>query len=104
MVMAILGGSGFIGRNLRSEFSIELFFRTIDREMSHLNTDVMDRRSALKWSALGAAGLFSSGQLSDLFALEDGETVIPFLDTPQSPPQRLDWANLESWLTPGPGF
>ncbi len=28
------------------------------------------------------------------------EELVPFLDTPRTPPNRLDWETLDSWLTP----
>src|SRR5690606_12457655 len=28
------------------------------------------------------------------------EELVPFLDTPRTPPNRLDWETLEEWLTP----
>ena len=33
-------------------------------------------------------------------AEEAGEELVPFLDTPRTPPHRLDWETLDSWLTP----
>lgn len=33
-------------------------------------------------------------------AQEADEELVPFLDTPRTPPNRLDWETLDSWLTP----
>ncbi len=48
-----------------------------------------------------AAGL---AWLSDpriaLPAQSSSEELVPFLDTPRTPPNRLDWETLDSWLTP----
>src|SRR5262249_18503071 len=37
------------------------------------------------------------------FAFPDepaGEELVPFLDTPRTPPNRLDWESLDEWITP----
>ncbi len=33
-------------------------------------------------------------------AQAEGEELVPFLETPRTPPNRLDWETLDSWLTP----
>lgn len=30
----------------------------------------------------------------------DGEDLVPFLNTPRTPPNRLDWETLDEWITP----
>lgn len=60
----------------------------------------IDRRRALKWGAGATLGAALSAHWDTLWALEPGETVLPFLNEPNTPPARLDWAGLEDWLTP----
>jgi len=61
-----------------------------------------NRRQALKQTALSSLGLMAwLTHASSAFAQEasDGE-LVPFLDEPRTPPNRLDWEVLDSWLTP----
>jgi len=61
-----------------------------------------NRRQALKQTALSSVGLMAwLTHASSAFAQEgsDGE-LVPFLDEPRTPPNRLDWEVLDSWLTP----
>jgi len=60
------------------------------------------RRDALKQSALSTLGALAwLKQAPQAFAqaATDGE-LVPFLDEPRTPPNRLDWEVLDSWLTP----
>ena len=41
----------------------------------------------------GDHGVRSPGQA-------DQEVLVPFLDMPRTPPNRLDWETLHDWLTP----
>lgn len=60
------------------------------------------RRDALKIGASGVPALLA-WMSSPGFAFPgdaaDGE-LVPFLDMPRTPPQRLDWEMLKEWLTP----
>jgi DMSO/TMAO reductase YedYZ molybdopterin-dependent catalytic subunit len=60
------------------------------------------RRDALKTgSAAMAAALAYMSRPDFAFGAEgDGEELVPFLDMPRTPPQRLDWETLDKWLTP----
>lgn len=61
----------------------------------------MNRRESLK--TVTAAGLgwatLSFPAFVDANTSEDDE-LVPFLDTPRTPPNRLDWETLDEWLTP----
>lgn len=61
-----------------------------------------NRRDALKGAA--AMGLASWATLSFPAFLQANtdadEELVPFLDMPRTPPNRLDWEMLEDWLTP----
>ncbi|MCA9077930.1 MAG: molybdopterin-dependent oxidoreductase [Planctomycetaceae bacterium] len=65
-------------------------------EYAMTRRDVM--RAGLSSAATGLA-LMSSPQF--VFPAEtEGEELVPFLDTPRTPPNRLDWETLDSWITP----
>jgi DMSO/TMAO reductase YedYZ molybdopterin-dependent catalytic subunit len=60
------------------------------------------RREALQ-TGLGslAAGLALLATPGFAFPTQlAGEELVPFLDTPRTPPNRLDWETLDGWLTP----
>ena len=59
------------------------------------------RREALKVGS-SVAALVAWLSLPELAfsADEAGEELVPFLDMPRTPPNRLDWETLEAWLTP----
>lgn len=59
-----------------------------------------NRRQALKISAVSAAGIAARFTALGLPAPTTDELLVPFLDTPRTPPNRLDWETLDSWLTP----
>lgn len=62
----------------------------------------LNRRDVGKKSLLSAAGMMTwLSQSSKGLAQNwnDGE-LVPFLDEPRTPPNRLDWEVLDSWLTP----
>jgi hypothetical protein len=62
----------------------------------------ISRRDALRiGGASFAAGLTLFADPAFVFPAEEaGEELVPFLDTPRTPPNRLDWETLDSWLTP----
>lgn len=63
---------------------------------------VATRREAIKSTSLSAAALMAwLSQAPGGFTQEaaNGE-LVPFLDEPRTPPNRLDWEALDSWLTP----
>ena len=66
--------------------------------MSHLTT----RREVLKRSVFSSAGFVAwMSNASPTFSQEANEgELVPFLDEPRTPPNRLDWEVLDSWLTP----
>ncbi len=61
-----------------------------------------NRRSALKYSAATAASLWAwmSQHASSLAQEADSGELVPFVDEPRTPENRLDWESLDSWLTP----
>jgi DMSO/TMAO reductase YedYZ molybdopterin-dependent catalytic subunit len=63
---------------------------------------IANRRQALKTSALTSLGFLAwcratAPQFAQ--AATDGE-LVPFIDEPRTPPNRLDWEALDTWLTP----
>ena len=60
------------------------------------------RREALKQTAISSVGFMAwLSHTSRIFSQEAGEgELVPFLDEPRTPPNRLDWEALDSWLTP----
>jgi DMSO/TMAO reductase YedYZ molybdopterin-dependent catalytic subunit len=62
----------------------------------------MSRRAAVRWglsSAAAGAALLADPRF--VFPAQGpDEELVPFLDTPRTPPNRLDWETLDSWLTP----
>lgn len=67
-----------------------------------MNAAAQTRRQALKTgSAAMAAALAYMSAPGFAFPGEgDGEELVPFLDMPRTPPNRLDWETLDEWLTP----
>jgi DMSO/TMAO reductase YedYZ molybdopterin-dependent catalytic subunit len=68
-----------------------------------MNSDSqVTRRDVLRvGGASVAAGLALFADPTFVFpAQAAGEELVPFLDTPRTPPNRLDWETLEEWLTP----
>ncbi len=60
------------------------------------------RRDAIKKSAMTTASFLAwLSHASPALAVEavEGE-LVPFIDEPRTPPNRLDWEVLDSWLTP----
>jgi DMSO/TMAO reductase YedYZ molybdopterin-dependent catalytic subunit len=60
------------------------------------------RRDALKTGSSAAAAMLAWLSLPGVAfpaALAD-EELVPFLDMPRTPPERLDWETLDAWLTP----
>lgn len=66
--------------------------------MSHSTT----RRQALKRTAISSAGFMAwLSHAAPIFSQEASEgELVPFLDEPRTPPNRLDWEVLDTWLTP----
>ncbi len=60
------------------------------------------RREAIKHSAATAAGLWAwLSHCSSCLSQEASEgELVPFVDEPKTPENRLDWETLDSWLTP----
>ena len=59
------------------------------------------RRDVLKAGSTAAAAALTWMSMSRLvFPDEVDEDLVPFLDMPRTPPDRLDWETLEEWLTP----
>lgn len=59
------------------------------------------RRDVLKNSAIPFAFMAWISHAAPLFSQEAGEgELVPFLDEPRTPPNRLDWEVLTDWLTP----
>jgi DMSO/TMAO reductase YedYZ molybdopterin-dependent catalytic subunit len=60
------------------------------------------RRDALKAGSSAAAALLAWLALPGAAfpAVEADEELVPFLDMPRTPPERLDWEALDAWLTP----
>lgn len=59
-----------------------------------------NRRQALKVGAASAAGIAAAFPALGFPEPAADEQLVPFLDTPRTPPNRLDWETLDSWLTP----
>jgi DMSO/TMAO reductase YedYZ molybdopterin-dependent catalytic subunit len=61
-----------------------------------------NRREALQLGSVSAAALIAWMSLPEcrLWADELDDQLVPFLDMPRTPPERLDWETLEEWLTP----
>jgi len=60
------------------------------------------RRDLLKAAATTSASLIAwmASRGIAFPAMDDGEELVPFLDMPRTPPNRLDWETLDAWLTP----
>lgn len=61
-----------------------------------------NRRTALSQTAISSMGFMawlSHASPAYSQAASEGE-LLPFLDEPRTPPNRLDWEVLDSWLTP----
>lgn len=59
------------------------------------------RRQALQaGSALFAASVWAAVSRTSLSADATDEELVPFLDMPRTPPNRLDWEMLQDWITP----
>jgi DMSO/TMAO reductase YedYZ molybdopterin-dependent catalytic subunit len=60
------------------------------------------RRQALKTgsAAIAAALAYMSAPGFAFPGEGEGEELVPFLDMPRTPPNRLDWETLDEWLTP----
>ena len=60
------------------------------------------RREALKAGSSATAALLAWMAMPNfpLWAAEPDEELVPFLDMPRTPPERLDWEMLKDWLTP----
>ncbi len=65
-------------------------------------TSQSNRRQAIKSSVLTTAGFMAwLSNVSPVLAQRAGEgELVPFIDEPRTPPNRLDWEVLDSWLTP----
>lgn len=62
----------------------------------------ISRRDVIRYGlSSAAAGVALMSHPRFTFAAEAAEEeLVPFLDTPRTPPNRLDWETLDSWLTP----
>jgi DMSO/TMAO reductase YedYZ molybdopterin-dependent catalytic subunit len=67
-----------------------------------MQRDQLNRREILTaGSALAAAQLAHMALPAFAFPGQaDQEVLVPFLDMPRTPPNRLDWETLHDWLTP----
>jgi DMSO/TMAO reductase YedYZ molybdopterin-dependent catalytic subunit len=65
------------------------------------NVQITRRDVLRRGGASVAAGLALLADPAFVFpAQADEEQLVPFLETPRTPPNRLDWETLEEWLTP----
>lgn len=74
-----------------------------------MNTQKISRRELLMQGGAAVVGLtlLQSPPLAQAFPSRAGEEVIPFLDQPQPPSPELNllnWAELDSWITPNQKF
>jgi DMSO/TMAO reductase YedYZ molybdopterin-dependent catalytic subunit len=74
-----------------------------------MNTPEISRRELLRQGGAVVIGLTlpQSSLLAQAFPRRAGEEVIPFLDQPQPPSPELNllnWAELDSWITPNQKF
>ncbi|MGD9855377.1 MAG: molybdopterin-dependent oxidoreductase [Planctomycetaceae bacterium] len=62
----------------------------------------ISRRDVVRWGlSSAAAGVALMAHPRFVFpAQAEDEELVPFLDTPRTPPNRLDWEMLDSWFTP----
>ncbi|QDU92996.1 sulfite oxidase [Lignipirellula cremea] len=65
-------------------------------------TQQPNRRQAFQTGASVAAALFAWAAIPQWAMAADADTgeLVPFLDMPRTPPNRLDWEALNEWLTP----
>jgi DMSO/TMAO reductase YedYZ molybdopterin-dependent catalytic subunit len=75
---------------------------TSAREKSSAAPRQFSRREILK-AGLGGMAVGATGLSFPAFAFppeKPDEELVSFLDTPRTPPNRLDWETLDTWLTP----
>lgn len=62
----------------------------------------ISRRDALQTGSSAAVALLAWLSLPGVAfpGTEGDEELVPFLDMPRTPPERLDWETLDTWLTP----
>ena len=60
----------------------------------------LNRRTALQMGSASALFAWMSLPKCALFADDPQDQLVPFLDMPRTPPNRLDWETLDAWLTP----
>jgi DMSO/TMAO reductase YedYZ molybdopterin-dependent catalytic subunit len=62
----------------------------------------MDRRTALEMGSATVAALLAETAMPGFAFPGEAkeEELVPFLDMPRTPPNRLDWETLDEWLTP----
>ena len=60
----------------------------------------LNRRAVLQSGSAAALLAWMALPECTLFADESDDQLVPFLDMPRTPPDRLDWETLEEWLTP----
>ncbi|MBX3435907.1 MAG: molybdopterin-dependent oxidoreductase [Planctomycetaceae bacterium] len=62
----------------------------------------ISRRDVVRWGLSSAAmGAALMAHPRFVFPTQaNGEELVPFLDVPRTPPNRLDWETLDSWITP----
>lgn len=67
-----------------------------------MSEHAMTRRDVIRAGlSSAAAGVVIMSSPQFVFPAErEDEELVPFLDTPRTPPNRLDWETLDSWLTP----
>ena len=60
------------------------------------------RREAIKIGTGGVAAALACLSIPDFVfpGQNQDEELVPFLDMPRTPPNRLDWETLDSWITP----
>jgi DMSO/TMAO reductase YedYZ molybdopterin-dependent catalytic subunit len=67
-----------------------------------MTLDQLNRRDAVRTAMVSSAGFLAwLSQVSPALAQAAAEgELVPFIDEPRTPPDRLDWEALDNWFTP----